>query len=51
VSEIFAHYVKEGSVVLDIGANIGAMTVPLAKLCGVTGAVHAFEPLRVLSNM
>jgi FkbM family methyltransferase len=36
--------VRPGSVVLDIGANIGAHTLPLAKLVGETGRVHAFEP-------
>ena len=36
--------VKEGDVVLDIGANIGAHTIPLAKLVGASGKVFAFEP-------
>jgi FkbM family methyltransferase len=37
-------YVAPGSVVLDIGANIGAHTLPLAKIVGETGKVIAFEP-------
>jgi FkbM family methyltransferase len=33
-----------GDVVLDIGANIGAHTLPLARCVGETGCVYAFEP-------
>lgn len=51
VQQIYAYYVKPGSVVLDVGANIGAFTVPLAKLAGRTGVVHAFEPLRTLHHL
>ncbi|MHB8339238.1 MAG: FkbM family methyltransferase, partial [Ignavibacteriaceae bacterium] len=35
---------SEDSVVLDIGANIGIMTVLLAKKCN-KGKVFAFEPI------
>ncbi len=34
----------EGGNVVEIGANIGAHTVPLARRVGETGVVHAFEP-------
>ena len=37
-------YVPEGSTVLDIGANIGAITLELAKQVGANGRVLAFEP-------
>jgi FkbM family methyltransferase len=40
----YAGLVKSGDVVLDIGANIGAHTLPLARLVGPTGRVVAFEP-------
>jgi hypothetical protein len=33
-----------GAVVLDIGANVGAQTLPLARAAGNTGCVYAFEP-------
>jgi FkbM family methyltransferase len=33
-----------GSVVLDIGANIGAHTLPMARSVGPNGKVYAFEP-------
>lgn len=36
--------VRQGSTVLDIGANIGAHTLPLAHLVGESGRVIAFEP-------
>lgn len=39
--------VKPGDTVLDIGANIGCMTVPLAQRVGPEGAVFAFEPNRL----
>ncbi len=36
--------VKPGDTVLDIGANVGAHTLGLAKGVGPTGKVFAFEP-------
>jgi FkbM family methyltransferase len=39
-----ARLVRPGSTVLDIGANIGAHTLRLAKLVGDDGKVFAFEP-------
>ncbi len=40
----YAQLIKEGDVVLDIGANVGAHTLPLAQLVGTTGKVFSFEP-------
>lgn len=37
---------RRGDTVLDIGANIGGFTVPLAERVGLSGEVHAFEPFR-----
>ena len=37
---------KPGMVALDIGANIGAHTVPMAQKVGPQGRVLAFEPQR-----
>lgn len=34
---------RPGDVVLDVGANIGAITVPAARLVGPTGSVVAIE--------
>src|SRR5271169_5459592 len=36
--------VKSGDVVMDIGANIGAHTLGLARSVGPSGRVFAFEP-------
>jgi FkbM family methyltransferase len=41
---VYRDHVRPGSVVLDIGANIGAHTLPLARLVGDSGRVIAFEP-------
>jgi len=37
---------RKGDIVLDIGANVGGFTVPLAERVGPDGEVHAFEPFR-----
>ncbi len=49
--EIFTHFVQRGAIVLDVGANIGAHTVPLAQLTGPEGVVVAFEPQRILHQI
>jgi FkbM family methyltransferase len=49
--EIFKHFVQRGAIVLDLGANIGAHTVPLAQLAGSGGVVVAFEPQPVLHQI
>jgi FkbM family methyltransferase len=48
---IFKHFVHPGAIVLDIGANIGAHTVPLAQLTGAEGMVVAFEPQPMLHQI
>lgn len=42
--KVLAQRIKPGATVLDIGANVGAMTLPLAKSVGSSGHVYAFEP-------
>ena len=49
--EIFTHFLRPGMVALDIGANIGAHTVPMAQLVGPKGAVVAFEPQPMLHRI
>ena len=36
-------FLKEGSTVIDVGANIGDLTVPLARIVGESGRVYAIE--------
>jgi FkbM family methyltransferase len=44
VAAIFSRYVKSGMCVVDIGANIGCLTMLLASLVGTAGLVVAVEP-------
>ncbi len=39
-----AKFINPGDTVIDIGANIGAHTLPLARLVGSNGRVIALEP-------
>jgi FkbM family methyltransferase len=43
---LFEQVLGPGHVVVEVGANLGAHTVHLAKLVGPGGAVLAFEPQR-----
>ncbi len=36
--------IKKGDTVIDVGANTGQLTLPMAYLAGASGSVHAFEP-------
>ena len=40
----YGRLIKPGDTVFDIGANIGAHTLPIARLVGPEGTVAAFEP-------
>jgi FkbM family methyltransferase len=42
--EVFKKCLRPGCVALELGANIGSLTVPLAQVVGPTGKVIAFEP-------
>lgn len=47
---VYRPLIGPGDTVLDIGANIGAHTLPLAECVGSTGHVHAFEPTLYAKN-
>lgn len=42
---VFLSLVRQGDVVLDIGANFGYYTLLFSHLAGAAGRVHAFEPV------
>jgi FkbM family methyltransferase len=44
VLNTYSKLIKQDSIVLDIGANIGAHTLHMAKLLGRSGHLYAFEP-------
>lgn len=46
-TDFLAALIGPGSVVIDGGANIGALTIPLARRVGPKGRVLAFEPQRL----
>ena len=41
--QLFRALLRPGDTVVDVGANIGAFSVPLARFVGPTGRVIAFE--------
>jgi FkbM family methyltransferase len=45
IQELLAANVKPGSVMWDVGANVGFLTLIAARLVGPNGQVVAFEPL------
>jgi FkbM family methyltransferase len=47
--KFFQKTIKSGSIVYDIGANVGIYTILSSILCGNSGRVYAFEP--VLHNI
>lgn len=49
--DLLLQYAHPGDTVVDVGANIGTHTVPMAQRVGRAGAVHAFEPQRLSFQM
>ena len=45
-SNFFKKTICKNDIVFDIGANIGAHTLPIANYVGECGMVHAFEPTK-----
>jgi FkbM family methyltransferase len=46
--ELFRQVIRPGSLAVEVGANIGAHTVDIARFVGQEGEVHAFEPQRLV---
>ncbi len=42
--DFFKHYIKKGDFVVDIGANEGDTTVPMALAAGIEGTTLGLEP-------
>jgi FkbM family methyltransferase len=42
--DFIENHVKDGFVIVEVGANVGAHTLLLAKRAGGNGSVHAIEP-------
>ena len=42
--DFFKQFIKKGDLVIDIGANIGDTTVPMALAAGPTGIALGFDP-------
>ncbi|BCO30377.1 hypothetical protein TspCOW1_04800 [Thiohalobacter sp. COW1] len=43
-ANVYESLIKESDVVIDVGANVGAHTLPFARLVGTSGKVIAVEP-------
>ena len=44
---LFLKVIKKGSVIYDLGANVGIHTILFSKLTGNEGMVYAFEPVEI----
>ena len=44
VFSLLKRTIKPGSVILDVGANVGVLAIFMARWAGTGGHVHAFEP-------
>lgn len=42
--KLFSEILKEGDVIIDVGANSGLYSIFYSRLVGPSGVVHAFEP-------
>lgn len=42
--DFLAHYLKPGMTVVDIGANLGVYSLPMARLVSPNGRVFSYEP-------
>lgn len=47
----FADVLREGDVAVDVGANVGALTMVMSTLVGPKGLVYAYEPQRLPFQM
>lgn len=50
-ARLFAKLLRPGDTVVEAGANIGSLTVPLSRIVGQAGSVIAFEPQRLVFQL
>lgn len=55
-SSVVRHFLHQGQGAIDVGANVGALALLMAKVVGASGSVFAFEPgpptySRLLNNI
>jgi FkbM family methyltransferase len=50
-SDWLTRQITEGDVALDIGAHIGVISLPMARVVGAKGHVYAFEPARQTAEL
>jgi FkbM family methyltransferase len=50
-ADVLRHFVRPRDAVVEVGANLGAHTVLLARLAGAAGSVLAFEPQPVIYQL
>ena len=48
---VMRHLLRPGDVFIDVGANVGLMSVVAARMVGPTGRVYAFEPVRSTARL
>jgi FkbM family methyltransferase len=48
---LMTQLIPQGGLVVEVGANMGTHTIPLAKAVGAAGLVIAFEPQRALHSI
>ena len=49
--EVIRALLSEGDIFLDIGANVGLMSLFASQLVGVSGQIHGFEPVPGLHSI
>lgn len=47
-SAFLVSLIAPGNIVFDVGANIGSLTIPMARAAGRSGRLFAFEPQRLV---
>lgn len=47
---LLSHFIKPGMTVVEVGANIGALSLPLARACA-PGPIYLFEPQQRLFQL